>query len=66
MDYFDYRAAAREAGLTDEQLETLAERVRVDYPSDQMLFELHMLRACNAIRDGRISFQQAVTTALSA
>lgn len=66
MDYFDYRAAAHEAGLSQKQLEALAARVREDYPSDEMLFELHMLRACNAIRDGRISFLQAVTTALSA
>jgi len=60
MEYFDYESAAREAKLTDEQLRRLFEVVRRDYPDDAMLFELHVLRACNAIREGRTTFEQVV------
>ncbi len=61
MDYFDYQAVANEAGLTSEQLQQIAEAVRRDYPSDAMLFELHVLRACRAIRDGAATFEQVVS-----
>ncbi len=60
MEYFDYQKVARDAGLSPEQLEQLAEVVRRDYPSDSMLFELHVLRACRAIRDGAVSFEQVI------
>jgi hypothetical protein len=60
MDYFDYETVARQAGLTSEQLQLLAEAVRRDYPSDPMLFELHVFRACRAIRDGAVSFEQVI------
>jgi hypothetical protein len=59
-EYFDYESVAREAGLTTDQLRRLKELVRADYPDDDMLFELHVLRACNAIRDGSITFEQAI------
>jgi hypothetical protein len=34
--------------------------VRRDYPNDQMLFELHVLRACRAIRDGMVTLEQVL------
>jgi hypothetical protein len=60
MEYFDYESAAREARLSDQQLRAICEAVGRDYPRDQMLFELHVLRACNAIRDGRATYGQVV------
>jgi hypothetical protein len=42
MEYFDYETAA----------------VRRDYPHDEMLFELHVMRACRAIRDGAVSLAE--------
>jgi hypothetical protein len=60
MGYFDYEAAAREAHLTDEQLRQVTEAVRWDYPHDEMLFELHVLRTCWAIRDGVVSLAEMV------
>ena len=61
MEYFDYEPVAKEAGLSREQLRRLEEVVGRDYPDDLMLFELHVLRACNAIRDRRITFEKAVS-----
>jgi hypothetical protein len=60
MDYFDYETMARDARLTPEQLRQVADAVRRDYPSDQMLFELHVLRACRAIRDGVVSLAEVI------
>jgi hypothetical protein len=60
MHYFDYEPVAQEAKLTPDQLRQIVEHVRRDYPSDQMLLELHILRVCRAIRDGAITWEQAV------
>ena len=57
--YFDWKQLASDAGLTTEQVDALVARVRADFPDDPMMFDLHMLRACNAIRDGRVTAAQA-------
>lgn len=51
LHYFDYRRSAQEAGINDDQLQLIERMFRADYPTDDMLYELHVLRACNAIRD---------------
>jgi hypothetical protein len=63
MEYFDYESAARDANLTRQQLDALREMVRRDFPNDPMLFELHMLRACRAIRDGHVTLEQILNPA---
>ena len=55
MEWYDYPAAAREAGITDSQLDKICDMVREDFPDDQMMFELHVLGACLAVRDGLFS-----------
>ena len=60
MDYFDYTKVAREADLGDAELHRLCEAIRPEFPRDDMMFELHVLRACMAIRDGRLSVEQAL------
>ena len=60
MEYFDYEAVGRAAGLTPEQVRQVADVVRRDYRADQMLFELHVLRACRAIRDGVVSLAEVI------
>jgi hypothetical protein len=60
MEYFDYRSAADEAGITPAQLAQIVERVRRDHPEDQMLCELHVLRACRAIRDRQVTMEQVL------
>lgn len=53
--YFDYPAAARAAGISTEQLRLLEQMFRADYPTDDMLYELHVLRACNSVSGGLAS-----------
>jgi hypothetical protein len=54
MAFFDYVPIAREAGISDEILQVLSEKVRRDFPKDDMLYELRMMRACMAVRDGHV------------
>jgi len=58
MTYFDYQPVAEEAGISARDLEELRRQVRNEFPNDDMLFELHMLRACNTVRDGIATIQQ--------
>ena len=60
MKYFDYEQTAREAGLSDERLDAIAQALRGEFPEDDMLWELHVLRACLAIRDGRVTFAEVM------
>ena len=60
MRYFDYESVARAAGIPDGKLDELCRRVREEFPTDDMLYELHVLRACMAIRDGPITLEDAL------
>lgn len=51
-EHFDYRPAAAAATLTPDDLRAIQRVFEADYPHDLMLRELHILRACNANRDG--------------
>ena len=50
MRYFDYEKAAQEAGISSEKLEDLSKAVRREFPRDDMMFELHLLRICRAVK----------------
>ncbi len=60
MRYFDYEAVAREAGIPPAALDALRTLVRREFPDDDMMFELHLLRACAAVRDGYVTLQAAL------
>lgn len=60
MSYFDYESAAGEAGLTEDQLAAVKEAVRNEFPTDDMMWELHVMRACLAIRDGHATLEDVV------
>ena len=49
---FDYRAAALRNRIRDPDLERICRLVRTEFPHDEMLFELHVLRAILAIEHG--------------
>ena len=57
MKYFDYERVAQEASIPASKLADICGIFRLDYPHDDMLFELHVLRACMAIRDGHASLE---------
>ena len=49
MDYFDYRTAARAAGISDELLASWRHGFECEYGDDSTMVELRLLRACNAV-----------------
>lgn len=57
---FDYRVAAQRAGIADEDVTRLCQVVRDEFPDDEMMFELHVLRAILAIESGQITLEQAL------
>ncbi len=62
-EYFDYVNAAREAGISDDQLRLIEQMFRADYPTDDMLFELHVLRVCHSVKEGRSDLQRVLAEA---
>jgi hypothetical protein len=60
MRYFDYRKVAKEAGVAPDKMAKLISAIRKEFPKDNMMFELHVLRACLAIRDGHVSVEDAL------
>ena len=60
MRYFDYEKVAREAGVTADQLSEICQSIRREFPNDDMMYELHVLRACMAVRDGHVSLEDVL------
>ncbi len=60
MHYFDCQKVAREAHIPPEKLDELSHVIRQDFPRDEMMYELHLLRACMAIREGVLTLEQAL------
>ena len=60
MQYFDYEKAARDAHIPPEKLGELSRLVREEFPRDEMMYELHLLRACMAIRNGALTLEEAL------
>ena len=52
MPLFEFETVAQEAGISIGDLEAIKQAVREEFPNDDMMWELHVLRACSAIRDG--------------
>ena len=63
MEYFDYESVANEASIPPGKLEAIAAMARIEFPADAMLFELHVLRACMAIRDGYLTLEDVLNQA---
>ena len=60
MKYFDYETVAREAKIPPEKIKRLVQLIREEFPKDPLMRELHILRACMAIRDGHITLEDAL------
>ena len=61
MSYFDYEEVAREARIPAEKLEELRRLIKREFPRDEMMYELHLLRACMAIKEDVVTIDQALT-----
>ncbi len=60
MHYFDCENVACEAHIPPEKLDELSHVIRQDFPRDEMMYELHLLRACMAIREGVLTLEEAL------
>ena len=60
MKQFDYESIALEAKIPREQVDEICRLMREECPVDEMLYELHVLRACMAIRDGNVTVEQVL------
>ncbi len=49
---FDYRGAARRVGIPEDKLARLCALVRAEFPNDEMMAELHLLRVVLSIERG--------------
>ena len=47
---FELEILKRESGLSQDQLARLEEQVRKEFPNDEMMFELHLLRVLDALK----------------
>ena len=63
MYYFDYETVARSAGIPADKMEQLVKLFTLEEPCDAMLAELHLLRACMAIKSGRLTLEAALNEA---
>ena len=50
--FFDYQSPAKRAGISKGKLERLSCHIRDEFLYDDMMFELHMLRAIHAVERG--------------
>jgi hypothetical protein len=55
---FDYTTAADRAGISRENLERLKAFLRAEFPDDEMMADLHILRAVLAVERGDVTLEQ--------
>ena len=60
MRYFNYDEIARKAKIPSAKLGLLQKAIRQEFPRDDMMYELHLLRVCLAIQDGHITADEAI------
>jgi hypothetical protein len=55
---FDYATVADRAGIRRETLERLGALIRAEFPDDEMMTDLHILRAVLAVQRGDVTLEQ--------
>lgn len=55
---FDYVTAAKRAGVSAEDLERLTLMIRAEFPGDEMMAELHILRAILSVERGDVTLDE--------
>ena len=57
---FDINKAIKNSGLSNKEVADLKKEIKKDYPRDQMLYELHLVRALNPRLAKPVSRKMAV------
>ena len=52
---YDIDAAFIESGLGQKHIKKIKKEVRDEFPNDDMMYELHIIRILNAIKEGYIT-----------
>jgi len=55
---FDYVAAAERVGISAKDLARLIAMMRAEFPSDEMMAELHILRAVLSVERGDVTLEE--------
>lgn len=63
MRYFDYETIAGQAGIPSAKLNELVKLIASEEPHDPMMAELHVLRTCMAIKNGKLTVETALEEA---
>jgi hypothetical protein len=61
MEIFNLEEAKRESGLSAPELAQLEERVRWEFKGDEMMVELHLIRALRALKEGWVTLEEALS-----
>jgi hypothetical protein len=61
MGIFNLEETKRESGLSALKLTQLEERVRREFEGDEMMFELHLIRTLKALKEGWVTFEEALS-----
>ncbi len=61
MGIFNLEETKRESGLSAPELAQLEERVRREFEGDEMMFELHLVRTLKALKEGWVTFEEALS-----
>jgi hypothetical protein len=56
----------RKSGIPVDKLAELCQSIRREFTKDDMMYELHVLRACMAIKDGYAQIDDAIDIRLLA
>jgi len=49
---YDVEAAFKKSGLSRAEIQRIKRQVRKDFPDDDMMYELHIIRILNAMKRG--------------
>jgi hypothetical protein len=60
MYYFNFKKVACDAGIPEDKLNKLCYYIRQEFPKDDMMYELHVLRACMAIKNGYVKLEDVI------
>ena len=63
-EYFDYISVAKKCNISEDVLKKLEDIERKEFPRDQMMFELHMLRIIRSIDRGFVKPEEILNEAI--
>ena len=61
MEIFDLEKIKKESSLSTAEFTQLEEEIRREFEDDEMMFELHLIRAIRAIKEGWVVLEEKKT-----